>query len=100
ERFQEVQEANIVVFGAPAVSGLSNTAGFKLYVQDKADLGAQRLQAATEGLIAAGNAQPGLVGLFSSFRASQPEVYLDVDRTKAKALGVSLDDLFATLQVY
>ncbi|HYC55270.1 MAG TPA: multidrug efflux RND transporter permease subunit [Candidatus Binatia bacterium] len=100
KRFMEIQEAALVVFGAPAVPGLSNTAGFKLYVQDRGDLGPQRLQAATEGLIRAGNAQPGLVGLFTSFRASQPEIYLDLDRTKAKALGVDLDDVFQTLQVY
>jgi len=100
KRFLEIQDAAMVVFGAPAVPGLSNTAGFKLYVQDRGDLGPQRLQAATEGLIRAGNAQPGLVGLFSSFRASMPEIYLDLDRTKAKALGVGLDDVFETLQVY
>jgi multidrug efflux pump len=51
-------------------------------------------------MIRAGSAQPELVGLFSSFRAAQPQLYLDVDRAKAKALGVSLDDVFSTLQIY
>jgi multidrug efflux pump len=51
-------------------------------------------------MVEKGNAQPGLVGLFSSFRAKQPQLYLDVDRTKAKSLGVPLSDVFDTLQVY
>src|SRR5205823_12636418 len=47
-----------------------------------------------------GNSQPGLVGLFSSFSADQPQLYVDVDRVKAKKQGVALDDVFETLQVY
>jgi len=99
-QFREVQEAIVVAFGAPPVDGLGNTGGFKLQVQDRADAGPEALQAATEGVIRASTAQPGLVGLFSTFRAAQPQLYLDVDRSKAKALGVSLDDVFSTLQIY
>jgi multidrug efflux pump len=51
-------------------------------------------------VIAKGNSQPGLVGLFSSFSANQPQLYVDVDRVKAKKQGVSLNDVFETLQVY
>src|SRR5256886_16355577 len=94
------QDAIVVTFGAPPVDGLGNTGGFKLQVQDRADAGPEALQGAVETMIRAGSAQPGLVGLFSSFRAAQPQLYLDVDRAKAKALGVSLDDVFATLQIY
>jgi len=61
-----VQEAQVVVFGAPPVDGLGNTGGFKLQVQDKGDIGFDGLQAAVADVVAAGNAQPGLVGLFSS----------------------------------
>ena len=99
-RFQKVQEAIVVAFGAPPVDGLGSTGGFKLQVQDRGDAGFEALQGAVENVIRAGEAQPGLVGLFSSFRASQPQLYVDIDRTKAKALGVALDDVFATLQVY
>jgi len=100
EQFRQVQDAIVVTFGAPPVDGLGNTGGFKLQVQDRADAGPEALQGAVETLIAAGTAQPELVGLFSSFRASQPQLYLDVDRAKAKALGVSLNDVFQTLQIY
>jgi multidrug efflux pump len=90
----------VVAFGAPPVDGLGNTGGFKLQVQDRADAGPDALQGSVETMIRAGTAQPGLVGLFSSFRAAQPQLYLDVDRAKAKTLGVSLDDVFSTLQIY
>ena len=100
EQFRKIQDAVIVAFGAPPVDGLGNTGGFKMQVQDRADAGPEALQGSVETLIAAGTAQPELVGLFSSFRASQPQLYLDVDRAKAKALGVSLDDVFSTLQIY
>ena len=65
-----VQEAQVVLFGAPPVDGLGNTGGFKLQVQDKGDIGFTGLEAAVTNLAQAGNAQPGLVGLFSSFRAT------------------------------
>ncbi len=100
QRFVEILDAQVVVFGAPPVDGLGNTGGFKFFVQDRGDLGLEALQESVATLAAAGNAQPGLVGLFSSFRASQPQLYVDVDRTKAKALGVPLNDVFNTLQVY
>jgi len=100
QKFQKVQDAIVVAFGAPPVDGLGSTGGFKLQVQDRADAGFEALQGAVENVIRGGEAQPGLVGLFSSFRASQPQLYVDIDRTKAKALGVALDDVFATLQVY
>jgi multidrug efflux pump len=100
EQFQHIQDAIVVTFGAPPVDGLGNTGGFKMQIQDRADAGPDALQGAVETMIRAGNAQPGLVGLFSSFRAAQPQLYLDVDRAKAKALGVSLNDVFQTLQIY
>jgi multidrug efflux pump len=98
--FAKVQEAQVVAFGAPPVDGLGNTGGFKLYVQDRGDLGYHNLQENVANVIQTASAQPGLVGLFSSFRAVQPQLYVDVDRTKAKSLGVELSDVFETLQVY
>jgi multidrug efflux pump len=98
--FRQIQEAQVIAFGAPPVDGLGTTGGFKLQLQDRGDLGSQALQSTAEGVIEKGLAQPGLVGLFSSFRANQPQLYVDVNRTQAKTLGVSLDDVFNTLQVY
>jgi multidrug efflux pump len=95
-----VQDAVVVAFGAPPVDGLGTTGGFKMQVQDRSDAGFEALQGAVENVIRTGAAQPGLVGLFSSFRATQPQLFVDVDRAKAKSLGVNLDDVFSTLQVY
>jgi multidrug efflux pump len=100
KRFREIQEAQVVAFGAPPVDGLGNTGGFKMQIQDRGDLGLGSLQGAVANVVETGNSQPGLVGLFSTFRATQPQIYVDVDRTKAKALGVPLSDVFDTLQVY
>jgi multidrug efflux pump len=100
KRFRDVLDAQVVAFGAPPVEGLGSTGGFKIQIQDRGDLGLGGLEGAVANVVEKGNAQPGLVGLFSSFRAKQPQIYLDVDRVKAKSLGVALDDVFSTLQVY
>jgi multidrug efflux pump len=98
--FAEVQEAMVFVFGPPAVDGLGNAGGFKLMVQDVGPLGYDALQQAADALAAQGNRQPGLVGMFSAFRAQTPQMYVDVDRVKCKTLGVPLSEVFLTLQLY
>jgi multidrug efflux pump len=100
QAMREVQEAQTVVFGAPAIDGLGSTGGFKMQVQDRSGLGLEALQGAVENVVDKGNSQPGLVGLFTSFSANQPQLYVDVDRSKAKKQGVPLDAVFETLQTY
>ncbi|MCI0639891.1 MAG: efflux RND transporter permease subunit [Gemmataceae bacterium] len=101
ERYQrEVPEAQVLVFGPPAVSGLGNAGGFKLMVQATGEANLDALQAHADRLAAQGNQQPGLVGLFNGFRARTPQLYLDVDRTKVKTMGVELSDVFDALQIY
>jgi multidrug efflux pump len=99
-QYRDIQEAQVVLFGAPPIDGLGSTGGFKLQVQDRAGAGLEALQGAVANVAGKGNSQPGLVGLFSSFSANQPQLYVDVDRVKAKKAGVSLNDVFDTLQVY
>ncbi|QDU89020.1 Efflux pump membrane transporter BepE [Pirellulimonas nuda] len=98
--YRDVQEASVAVFGAPPVDGLGSAGGFKLMVRDLTGLGLDALQEAADGLAAAGNEQPGLVGLFSAFRAQTPQMYVDVDRARCKSMGVPLDEVFLTLQLY
>jgi multidrug efflux pump len=101
EQFQEVREARVAVFGAPPVDGLGSTGGFKLQVQDRGGSGPAALEGAVQMLAAKGNEQQGkLTGLFTSFTANQPQIYLDVDRVKVKSMQVELGDVFATLQAY
>jgi multidrug efflux pump len=88
------------VFGPPPVDGLGNAGGFKIMIRDEADAGLESLQAAADTLASQGNKEPGLVGLFNGFRSNTPQMYVDVDRTKCKALGVPLNEVFLTLQLY
>lgn len=98
--FATIREAQCVVFNAPPIDGLGNTGGFKLQVRDRIGHGPAVLEQTTAELAGALAAQPGLVGLFSSFKANQPQLFIDIDRTKAKAAGVSIAAINQTLQVY
>src|SRR5262249_55915946 len=79
---REILEGRLNVFGAPAVDGLGNAGGFKMMVEAIGDVNFVALQKETDNLAAKGNQQPGLVGLFDGFRASTPQLYIDIDRTK------------------
>jgi multidrug efflux pump subunit AcrB len=96
----EVPEARVLVFGAPPISGLGTSAGFKLMVEGIGDVDFDELQARADDLAAKGNQQPGLVGLFNGFRARTPQLYVDIDREKVKSMGVPLTDVFDALQAY
>ena len=98
--YREVQEASVAVFGAPAVDGLGNAGGFKIMVRDVGNLGLDSLQEAADDFAANGNEQPGLVGLYSAFRSRTPQMYVDVDRERCKAMDVPLNEVFLTLQLY
>jgi multidrug efflux pump len=99
-KFAKIQEAYVAVFQPPPVQGLGTIGGFKLEVQDRGGLGYGELYTQTQNLLAKGQEEPALAGLFSSFRVSVPQVSAQIDRDKAKARGVSLTELFDTLQIY
>ncbi len=99
ERFQkEVPTANVNIFGAPPVEGLGTAGGFKIIVQDTNDNGMAALQHAADQVVAAGENDPNLQGLFTSFRADTPWLELTIDRPQAKDRGVSIDDVRTTLE--
>jgi len=97
--FLSVQDAMISVFGPPAVDGLGSAGGFKVLIQDRASAGLNALQGAADGLAMAGLQEPRLAGLFSSFRAATPQMFVDIDRDKCKSMGIPLNEVFLTLQV-
>jgi hydrophobe/amphiphile efflux-1 (HAE1) family protein len=100
-RFQsKIRDAKVGIFGAPPIDGLGNAGGFKMMIEDRGNLGLDELQKATDKIVAKGNATPGLQGLFTSTRTDTPWLYLDIDRTKCMVVGVSLDEVFTSLQVY
>src|SRR5919197_705137 len=100
KRLAGIQEASIAVFPPPPVRGLGTAGGFKLEVQNRGGGDLVALQAATDQLVGAARGQPGLVGVFTPFRAKTQQLYADVDRTKAKMLGLPLDNVFDALQTY
>jgi multidrug efflux pump len=99
-KLDTIQEARIVVVGAPPIDGLASTAGMKMQVQDRSGVGPNAMQGAVENLVVAGRADPRLVSAYSNFFANEPQLYVDINREKAKAAGVALNDLFQTLQAY
>ena len=120
---QQVQGAVVTAFGPPPIDGLGTTGGFKLIVEDRGDLDIGSLQQVADQIVARGNrtevdASPAghseagatdetqqspkkyaLRGLFNSSRANTPWLRLDIDRDKCMVMGVSISDLFATLQI-
>jgi multidrug efflux pump subunit AcrB len=97
---KEIKDAVINVFGAPPLDGLGTAGGFKIVVEDRGDSGMESLQNVADDLVAAGSKTSGLQDLFTSFRANTPWLYLNIDRTQAKTMAVSMSEVFNTLQVY
>jgi len=96
----QIQEAIAFAFPPPAITGLGNTGGFQMQLQDRAGVGLEELQKMVLEIIQAGNAQSGLANLNSTFRVDVPQLFAEVDRTKAKTLEIPLDGVFGTLQAY
>jgi multidrug efflux pump len=98
QKFTEELNARVGVFGAPPVDGLGSTGGFKLQVQDRRGAGLRSLAGAVQNVAQQGSQAPGIAGLFSSFSVTQPQLFVDIDREKAKASKISLEDINRTLQ--
>ncbi len=89
-----------LVIPPPTVRGLGNGGGFKMEVQDRAGLGYAALEQATWGLAFAAGAEKEVAQAFTPFTSSGPQFYADINREKALMLGVPLENLFQTLEVY
>ncbi len=96
-----IGQARVLPFQPPTIRGVGTVGGFQFVIEDRSgDRGLDELSAAVDGLIAKAGEQPKLRGVFSTFTASTPLLDLEVDRQKAKALGVPIDQIFSTLQLY
>lgn len=93
-------DAATYVFNAPAVDGVGSTGGLKFLVQDRSGAGLEKLEAAANHLQTEAASDPRLAALFSTFSTGQPQVFLDIDRVKAKTAGVSLSQIFGALSTY
>jgi multidrug efflux pump len=99
-QYAGIKDATIAMFPPPPVQGLGTIGGFKLQIEDKAGQGYAALDQATKAFLAKANQAPELAGLFSSYQVNVPQLYADIDRTKARQLGVPIADVFNTLQIY
>lgn len=100
QQFADIQDAFIAIFPPPPVQGLGTIGGFRLQIQDRANLGYEALYQVTQQVMYKAWADPQLAGIFSSYQVNVPQLELDIDRTKAKQQAVSLDQIFQTLQTY
>jgi HAE1 family hydrophobic/amphiphilic exporter-1 len=96
--FAQMPGGQTLVFGAPAIPGLGAVAGFSYVLQDTRSQGAQQLAGMLGTTVLSANERPEISRAFSTFRANYPQIWLEVDRVRAKTLGVAINDIFMTLQ--
>ncbi|MDB5595799.1 MAG: multidrug efflux transporter permease subunit [Hyphomicrobiales bacterium] len=100
QKFGSIQDAFIAMFPPPPVQGLGTIGGFKLQIEDRAGRGYEPLDDATKAFLAKARQAPELAGLFSGFQINVPQLFADIDRVKARQLGVAVTDVFETMQIY
>jgi multidrug efflux pump len=100
EKYSGIQEAFIAVFPPPPVMGLGTVGGFKMQIEDQGSLGYTELHNAANAFMEAAKSAPELGPMFSSYQINVPQLNVDLDRTKAKQQGVSVTDVFDTMQIY
>ena len=98
--FSGIQDAFVVPIIPPAIRGLGNAGGFQLEIEDRRNAGLNALQQATDAIVTAANAEPGLTRVFTTYRSRVPQLYLNIDREKVQTLDVPLNSIFTTLQSY
>lgn len=100
EKFSKIQDASIVIFPPPSVQGLGTVGGFKLEIEDRNDLGYEVLDSTVKEVLKQAWQNPMLAGMFSSYKNNAPQLFVDLDRTKANQLGIDVQQVFDTLQIY
>ncbi|MBL8564857.1 MAG: multidrug efflux RND transporter permease subunit [Hyphomicrobiaceae bacterium] len=95
-----LQDGLIVVVKPPPVRGIGTAGGFRMMIEDRRGLGSNELQRAVFAMMGRAAQTPGVQRVFSLFETSTPQVYLDIDRTKAQLLGIRVPDVFSALQTY
>ncbi|MFM0484796.1 efflux RND transporter permease subunit [Paraburkholderia strydomiana] len=100
KKFGSVKDAFLAVFPPPPVLGLGQLGGFKLQIEDHTAMGYEALDQATQSFIKEASRTPELGPSFSNYQINVPELNVDLDRVKAKQLGVPVTDVFDTMQIY
>ncbi len=99
-RFNQIQESIVYGFLPPAIPGLGVAGGFQMQIEDRGGVGLQELDTMVREIVRDGNAQTRLTGLNTTFRVDVPQLFAEIDRTKAKTLGIPLSEVFGALQAY
>ena len=99
-RMSKVQDAFVIAALPPPVRGIGTAGGFRMMIEDRAGRGSAALQQAAVAMMVRASQTPGVAQVFTLFETSTPQVYLDIDRTKAQLLGVNVQDVFNALQVF
>jgi hydrophobe/amphiphile efflux-1 (HAE1) family protein len=97
-KFRQIQGGTVVPLSPPPILGLGTGGGFTYVLQDLRGGDPKELAQVVRGLTVAANQDPQLTGVFSTFSATNPSIYLDIDRNKVQILGVQLSDVFQALQ--
>ncbi|MGJ8689216.1 MAG: efflux RND transporter permease subunit [Gammaproteobacteria bacterium] len=100
QKFSGIEEAFVSVFPPPPVQGLGSLGGFRLQVEDRGNLGYDALSDAITAVTQKAYATPELAGVFSNYRINSPQLFADLDRDKAVQLGLSIPEIFDTMQIY
>jgi multidrug efflux pump len=100
KKFADIQDAAVAVVSPPAVDGLGTFGGFRMQLEDHANVGFYELQRQVEDLIQKASQVPALGPLFTTYQATVPQIDLHVDREKAMAEGIDLNELAQTLQAF
>jgi HAE1 family hydrophobic/amphiphilic exporter-1 len=96
-QFAQIPGGTIIGFDPPAINGIGSFGGFQFELEDQGDVGLPALSDTAGRIIAAANQDPRLSRVFTQFRLNSPQIQLNIDRNKAKSLGISMTDLFETL---
>ena len=99
-RMSKIQDAFVIAALPPPVRGIGTAGGFRMIIEDRAGRGSAALQQAAAGMMVRASQTPGVAQVFTLFETSTPQVYLDIDRTKAQLLGINVQDVFNALQVF
>ncbi|TCK36855.1 multidrug efflux pump [Paraburkholderia sp. BL8N3] len=100
QKYAAIKDAFIAVFPPPPVQGLGKSGGFKLQIEDRGDAGYEALSETVKTVVDKARKAPELAGVYSTYNVTTPQLFADVDRTKAAQLGVDVDDIFKTMQIY
>ena len=88
----------VLSFNPPPITGMSTTGGFESFIQDRSGGSVEQLGEKVQAFVRAASQRPELAGVQSTFSANVPQYYIDLDRTKTRALGVSVSDVFTAMQ--